>query len=124
VKARDRAVGQPNVCDLVRSDRHAVARRQCFEAAIGPVLGGKRELAHAHAVSLGLAQRLGRDDPRIGHRLDYGVSREEIEEGLAAEFDREALAVYADLLQAEGDPRGERTTAGAKRDASAAIRCS
>jgi hypothetical protein len=33
--------------------------------------------------------------------------REELEEALAATWDRDTLAVYADHLQAEGDPRGE-----------------
>lgn len=33
--------------------------------------------------------------------------RDEIEAALAASFDREHLAVYADVLQSEGDPRGE-----------------
>jgi hypothetical protein len=35
------------------------------------------------------------------------VSRSEIEAELAEEFDHEQLAVYADVLQTEGDPRGE-----------------
>jgi hypothetical protein len=33
--------------------------------------------------------------------------REELESALAASWDRDTLAVYADHLQAEGDPRGE-----------------
>jgi len=35
------------------------------------------------------------------------VARSEIEAELAEEFDLEQLAVYADVLQTEGDPRGE-----------------
>jgi hypothetical protein len=50
------------------------------------------------------------------------VSRDEIEAALAADFDREALAVYADLLQVEGDPRGEVIALQlANRDARGAI---
>ena len=36
-----------------------------------------------------------------------GTDREDLEANLAASFDRDTLAVYADFLQSIGDPRGE-----------------
>ena len=56
--------------------------------------------------------------PHVGHRLRLApVSVAELEAAVRATWDREAIAIYADHLQAIGDPRGELVAIDLRIDA-------